>query len=98
MNYDKINTVLRNNLKHTKKFGGPLNVTTGGKRTAPKLYAGTDRAADGTYNCFRVVLGKTIKVDIADGLCADHFTKKVATEDQVVAALQELFNLCVPRN
>ena len=94
MVYHRINFTLASNLKHTKKFGGPLNVTTGGKRTAPVLYAGTDRAADGSYNCFRVVLGKTIRVDMKEGLCVEHFPKKVATEEQVVAALTELFNLC----
>ena len=93
--YKKIEAVLSANLCKTTKFGGKLSVSSGGKRTAPLLSAWVKRPEQATtenWDGLRVVLGsKGIRVDMLGGACSKFFTKKTATEDQVVAALEFLF-------
>jgi hypothetical protein len=92
MTYLKINEVLTVNFKKTIKFGGSLNVSTSGKKTAPRLYVALPRESnDPDWNGFRIVLGKTIRVEWSAGNATDFFSKKTATESQVVAALTFFF-------
>ena len=99
MTYKAINATLQANLNKTDRFGGELMVVSGGKRTAPRLsvFLPRERDDDGMpvnddMHGFKVVLGKTIRVESTWGIAQPFFTTKKATEQQVVDALVELFS------
>lgn len=90
MVYPKINKVLLDNIRLTKRFGGGLFVATIGKK-APKLCVTLDRES-----AFNVIMGKKIRVELAWGEAEQFFPRKFATQDEVVKALEHFFNLVRP--